>query len=117
MSAARTVTATFAAAPATPPVAPTNITARLLSANGSGATFEIVWNAASSATSYSYFAAFGDGTGERQGTTAPTSVQITMPYHSSGAAAAGFVCVRSIGAAGQSSVDQGCNGLSVPARP
>jgi Divergent InlB B-repeat domain len=117
MSAARTVTATFGAAPAIPPAAPTNVTVRRLTTNTSGATFEIGWSAASGATSYGYFAAFGDGTGQRQGTTAATSVQITMPYHSSGAAATGFVCVRSIGAAGQSSVDQGCNSLSVPARP
>jgi hypothetical protein len=38
-----------------------------------------------------------------------------MPYHGSGAASGGFICIRSVNGAGQSA-DQACNALSVPAR-
>jgi hypothetical protein len=80
-------------------------------------TFAIAWGAASGATSYSYAAAFTDGTASRQGSVTGTTLQLQMPYHASGAAFGAFVCVRSVNAAGQQSVDQSCNAFQVPARP
>src|SRR4029453_5518828 len=43
-------------------------------------------------------------------------MQLRMPYHISGAASDGFVCVRSVNAGGQSA-GLACAGLSVPALP
>jgi hypothetical protein len=42
---------------------------------------------------------------------------LRMPYHASGAAFGGFVCLRSINAAWQQSTDRSCTGVSVPASP
>jgi Divergent InlB B-repeat domain len=106
-----------AATPSTPPPAPGNPTVQQVAADGTGATFAISWSAASGATSYSYVAAFSDGSSAQQGTVTGTSFQLKMPYHASGAAFGAFVCVRSVNAAGQPSADQACNALQVPARP
>src|SRR6185295_12235136 len=64
----------------------------------------------------SYAAGFSDGSGGQQGTVTPTSMQLRTPYHSSGAATSGFICIQSVNAAG-SSVDPACGSLSVPAPP
>jgi hypothetical protein len=59
-----------------------------------------------------------DGSAFQQGSVnGMLSFQLRMPYHSSGTATGGFVCVRSVNAAGQQSADQSCNAVSVPARP
>ena len=88
-----------------------------LAADASGVTFAIAWAPAGGATSYGYAAAFTDGTAAQQGTVTAPSLQLRMPYHVSGAAFSGFVCIRSIGATGLQSTDQSCNAVPVPARP
>jgi hypothetical protein len=100
-----------------PPAAPGSPTVTQLAADASGVTLAIAWTAASGATSYRYGAAFNDGSGAQQGTVTAPSVQLRMPYHSSGAAFGGFVCVGSIGPSGQQSPDPSCSALQVPARP
>ncbi len=101
-------------APATP-AAPT-VTTRTVDATG--VTFDIAWGAASGATSYRYVAGFADGSAAQQGTvTGLLSFQLRMPYHSSGAASVGGVCIRSIGPTGLQSTDQSCSPVTVPARP
>jgi hypothetical protein len=108
-------------APAAPPVpsalpgVPTGPSVTQLGVDAGGATFAVAWGAGSGATSYRYVAAFADGSAAQQGTVTGLSLQLRMPYYWSGAASGGFVCVRSVNAAGQST-DQACNGLQVPAR-
>jgi hypothetical protein len=77
----------------------------------------ITWTAGSGATAYRYTAAFTDGSGVQQGTVTDPWVQLRMPYHFSGAAFDGFVCVESVGPSGQPSPDHACSTLQVPARP
>jgi hypothetical protein len=96
------------------PAAPGNPSVTQLGVDAGGATFAIAWGAASGATSYRYVAAFFDGSAAQQGTVTGPSLQLRMPYHWSGAASGGFVCVRSVNATGQST-DQSCNALRVPA--
>jgi hypothetical protein len=101
---------------ALPPPGTPSVT--LLATDAAGATFLVAWGAASGATSYSYEAAFNDGSAAQQRTVAfLLSFQLRMPYHASGAAFGGFVCLRSINAAWQQSTDQSCTGVSVPASP
>jgi hypothetical protein len=89
-----------------------------LTADANAVTFQVAWAAAGGATSYRYAAGFGDGTAAQQGSvTGLLSFQLRMPYHSSGAASRGFVCIRSVGATGLQSTDQACNAVPVPARP
>jgi hypothetical protein len=104
-------------APAPPPPAPGNPAVSRVIADASGATLTIAWSPASGATSYRWNAAFSDGSAAQQGTGATPSLQLRMPYHSSGAAFAGFICVGAVGPSGVQSVDQSCGALSVPARP
>jgi hypothetical protein len=75
-----------------------------------------MWSAGNGAASYRYAAAFSDGKAPQQGSVTATSVQLRMPYHWSGAAFGGFVCVQSLNAAGLPGTDQSCSPLSVPAR-
>jgi len=102
--------------PSAPPAAPANPSVTRLGIDAGGATFAVAWGGASGATSYRYVAAFADGSAAQQGTVTGLSWQMRMPYHGSGAASGGFVCLRSVNAAGQQSTDQACNGLQVPAR-
>jgi hypothetical protein len=112
------VTATFKVGPpSTPPATPGYPSVTQLAADASGVTFAVVWTAASGAASYRYVAAFSDGTAAQQGTVAALSLQLRMPYHATGAAVSGFICVRSVDAAAQSSLDQSCHAVPVPARP
>jgi hypothetical protein len=101
--------------PAALPAIPGNPSVSPGTADAGGVTFAIAWSSASGATSYRYVAAFNDGSGLQQGAVTSPSLQLRMPYHWSGAAFNGFVCIRSVNAAGQSA-DQACNALSVPAR-
>jgi hypothetical protein len=105
------------AAPAVPPAPPGSPSVTQLATNADGATFAISWGAASGAASYRYVAAFNDGSAAQQGTVTGLSFQLRMPYHSSGLAVGGFVCVRSVSVAGLQSADQSCSALPVPARP
>ncbi len=102
--------------PPTPPDMAGSPNVTQLSADATGVTFAVSWAAASGASSYGYVAAFGDGTGAQQGAVTAPSVQLRMPYHVSGAAATGFVCIRSVGATGVQSAEQSCGPLPVPAR-
>jgi hypothetical protein len=102
-------------APSAPPATPGNPSVSLTTADAGGVTFAIAWGSVSGATSYRYVAAFNDGSGLQQGAVTSPSLQLRMPYHWSGAAFTGFVCIRSANAAGQSA-DQSCNALNVPAR-
>jgi hypothetical protein len=112
-----TVTGAPTPPPSTPPPAPGTPTVTLGATTASAVTFTIAWGAASGATSYSYTAAFNDGSASLQGSVAGTTLQLQMPYHASGTAFGAFVCVRSVDAAGQQSADQSCNAIQVPARP
>jgi hypothetical protein len=104
--------------PATAPAMPGGLSVTTRATDASGVTFDIAWGAAAGAASYRYAAAFADGTAAQQGTvTGLLSFQLRMPYHASGAASGGFVCVRSVGTTGLQSADQACSALAVPARP
>ena len=116
VSAATTVTATFnVAAPSTPPGAPGNPSVTQLSLDSSGVLFAFAWTPGSGAVSYAYTVAFNDGSGVQQGTVTTPSLQLRLPYHASGAAFGGYVCVQSVNAAGQTS-GSSCNALTVPKR-
>jgi hypothetical protein len=89
----------------------------MVTVDASGATFDVAWSAGSGAASYRYVAAFSDGSAAQRGSvTGLLSFQLRMPYHATGAAWGGFVCLQSVGTTGLQSVDQACSGLSVPAR-
>jgi hypothetical protein len=92
------------------------VTATRTKTDSTGATYTVSWSAASGATSYRWRAAFTDGSALREGTVSTRSIQLKMPYHSTGRAFGAIVCVWSIGAGGQSS-NYSCAALSVPARP
>jgi hypothetical protein len=118
LSANRAVTATFnSSGPSVLPAAPGTPSVTQLASDASGVTFAVAWAAVSGAASYGYVAGFSDGSATQQGTVTGPSFQLRMPYHASGAASDGFVCLRSINAAGQQSTDQSCNRVPVPARP
>jgi hypothetical protein len=118
VNAAATATATFnLSALSTPPSAPGNPSVIQLSADASGVTFAFVWTVATGATSYRYTIAFNDGSTTQQGTVTLLSLQLKMPYHASGAASDGYVCIQSVNLVGQTSADSSCAGLTVPARP
>jgi hypothetical protein len=122
VTAATTVTAMFnrtpvAAAPSPLATEPGNPSVTLLAANATGVTFRFAWTAGADATAYRYLLGFDDGSGPQQGTTTGLSVNVSVPYHASGAASAGFVCLHSVNAAGLLSAGVSCSGLAVPARP
>ena len=102
--------------PTAPPAEAGSPSVTQLAADAGGVTFAIAWAPASGAASYSYVGAFFDGTAVQTGTLTAPSMQLRMPYHVSGAAFSGFVCIRSIGATGLQSIDQSCNAMPVPAR-
>jgi hypothetical protein len=87
-----------------------------LSADAIGVTFAFAWSPGSGAVSYAYTVAFGDGTAAQQGSVTAPSLQLRVPYHASGAAVGGYICVQSVNAAGQTS-GLSCNAVPVPARP
>jgi hypothetical protein len=105
------------AAPATAPATPSNPTMSQLSADATGVTFAISWTAVPGAASYRYVAGFGDGSAGQQGTVTSPSLQLRMPYHASGTASTGFVCIRAVSAAGVQSADYACSPVPVPAPP
>ena len=114
VNVAATAIATFnLVAPPSPPGEPDIPSVTLLSADSGGVTFALAWTPGTGATSYAYTAAFSDGTAAQQGTVTVPSGQLRMPYHASGAAAVGFICVRSLNAAGQTS-SPACNAFQVP---
>jgi hypothetical protein len=116
VSGSTTGGATSPSPPPAPPDMAGNPSVTQLSADASGVTFAVSWARATGAASYSYLAAFNDGTAAQQGGVTTTSLQLRMPYHVSGAAVGGFVCILSIGATGLPSGDQSCSALSIPAR-
>ena len=103
--------------PTAPPAEAGSPSVTQLVADAGGVTFAIAWAPVGGAASYGYVAAFTDGSALQQGTVTAPSLQLRMPYHVSGAATGGVVCIRSISATGQQSTDQSCAGISVPARP
>ncbi len=120
VNAATTVTANFSLAappPSDPPDAPGYPTGVQLGADASGVTFAFAWAAGTGATSYQYTIAFTDGTAAQQGTVTGLSLQLTLPYHSSGAASNGFICIQSVNAAGQPAPPCPCGAVLLPARP
>ena len=117
-AAAPTTAPIPAPGPTAPPAPPVNTTVTTLAIDTAGVTFAVSWGAGSGASSYRYTAAFADGSGGQQGSVAGfLSFQLRMPYHTSGAATGGFVCVQSVGPTGLPSAESSCNGLSIPARP
>ncbi len=111
------VSFSITAAPSTPPAAPAWPSVTTLGADTTGVSFAVAWAPVSGVASYRYSAAFSDGTAAQQGTVTTPSLQLRLPYHVSGAAASGFVCVASVNAAGQQSATFACNAVAVPARP
>jgi Divergent InlB B-repeat domain len=103
--------------PLSEPGAPKHPTVSQLAADASGVTFAIAWGAGRGAAAYVYLAEFNDGSAPQQGSVTALSFQLRMPYHASGAAFDGFICIWSVNAAGVLSADQSCNTMSVPARP
>jgi hypothetical protein len=99
------------------PAAPTQPSVTQVATDANGITFAIAWTPVAGVTSYRYSAGFNDGTAAQQGTVTTPSLQLRMPYHVSGQATSGFVCIASVTAAGKQSADQACNTLAVPARP
>ena len=84
--------------PTAAPAPPVNTTAKALTTDTAGVTLGVSWGAGSGASSYRYAAAFSDGSSGQQGSVAGLlSFQLRMPYHASGAASGGFVCVQSVG--------------------
>jgi hypothetical protein len=125
VNAATTVTAAFNGSPVSSPPppppgvpnAPANLSVAQKVADTTGVTFMVTWPTASGATSYSYGAAFVDGTHQQQGTVTSPSLQLKMPYYDTGAATMAYVCVRSKNAAGQQSTGQACGQAPIPQRP
>ena len=118
VTAATTVTATFnVTAPSSPPAAPGNPSVTQVAADSTGVTFRFAWTAGTGATFYRYIVAFSDGSGTQQGSVTGLSAQLKLPYHASGAASSGFVCIQSVNAAGQASADSSCGGFAMPQRP
>jgi hypothetical protein len=105
------------AAASTPPSPPSWPRVTTVAADATGVTFAIVWDPVNGVASYRYGAGFGDGTALQDGTTTLPSIQLRMPYHVSGGAVRGFVCVASISPTGQQSADHNCSTVPVPARP
>ena len=113
-SAPLTFSITALAAPLPPP---DGLSVRQLRANSSGVAFVVRWSAVSGATAYRYVAGFNDGGAAQQGTvTSALWFQLRMPYHASGAPFGGFVCLRSVNAAGRQSAEQSCAPVAVPGR-
>src|SRR5438445_3261711 len=122
VTAAVSVTATFNQAPdTTPPPTPGLLSVVLQSTNATGATFSVTWPASidqpsnTPVPSYTYSAAYNDTQASRSGTVSTNALTLVMPYHTSGTAQSGFVCIRAVDAAGNQSVDQSCNSFTVPA--
>jgi hypothetical protein len=114
------VTATFnvvASAPSSPPAEPGTPSVTQVAADATGVTFRFAWSAGAGASSYRYTVAYSDGSARQQNTVTGLSVQLKVPYHASGAASSGFVCVESVSNTGLTSADTSCAGLAVPARP
>jgi hypothetical protein len=120
VNTATSVIATFnvtSTAPSSPPGAPGNPSVTQVAADTAGVTFRFAWTAGTGATSYRYTVVYSDGSAMQQGTVTSLSVQLKVPYHASGAASSGYVCIGSVNAAGQASADVSCAGLMMPARP
>jgi hypothetical protein len=99
------------------PATPSQPSVMRIATDTNGVTFAVAWPPVSGAASYRYSAGFNDGTAAQQGMLTTTSLQLRMPYHTSGQATSGFVCIASVNGAGKRSADLGCNALAVPARP
>jgi hypothetical protein len=70
--------------------------------DATGATFTVTWPGGGM---YNWVAGYGDGTVSRQGVSSSPAA-VNLPYHPSGAAMVGYVCVSTA-----------CAGLPVPAKP
>jgi hypothetical protein len=89
------------------------------------ATFPVTWAASIDQPSntpvpaYPYSAGYNDGSGLVMGMAGTTSINLVMPYHSSGLAAGAFFCVKAQDTAGNLSPDPlgSCMGFTVPAKP
>jgi hypothetical protein len=98
-----------------PPVSPR---AALAGLDAEGAVFTVSWSAVTGATSYRYEAGYHDvSLGTRRGAAPGSPLSVRLPYHPSGGAVEGFVCLRSVNAIGQVSASQACASLPVPVRP
>src|SRR5437870_373542 len=124
VTAAVTVTATFnqsSSSDTTPPPTPGLLSIVLQSTNATGATFSVTWPASidqpsnTPVPSYPWNASYNDNQAPRSGTVSTNALTLVMPYHTSGTAQPGFVCIRAVDAAGNQSVDQSCNSFTVPA--
>jgi len=107
----------------TPPPTPTALTVSAPRLQAAGMVFTVTWEAAPDQPGnvpiplYRWSAGFNDGSGPLQGSVAGPTLMLTMPYHASGTATAGFVCVLSEDAAGNLSPGVACTNLAIPAKP
>lgn len=108
------VSATLSFLYSTPPVQPAGLTVSAPQAGATDVRYTVTWTALTGLT-YRWSAGFNDGTGAQAGSAAAPPVTVTLPYHTSGQAAGGFVCVRAVknGIEGP----QACAPLAVPAAP
>jgi hypothetical protein len=98
------------------PGPPGTLTIALKSVGATGVTYDVTWTPGTGATGYHLTAGFSDsGVKVDTLTTAPRLLGMVMPYHLSGLANTGFLCVQSQAGA-LTSVDSACAPLLVPAK-
>jgi hypothetical protein len=108
---------------AIPPPTPTALTVSAPRLQPSGMVFTVTWETAPDQPGnvpvpmYRWSAGFNDGSGPLQGSVASPVLMLSMPYHASGTATTGFVCVLAEDAAGNLSPGVTCTNLAIPAKP
>jgi hypothetical protein len=106
-----------------PPPTPTALMVSAPKLQAAGMVFTVTWKSEPDQPGnvpvplYRWSAGFNDGSGPLQGSVAAPVLMLTMPYHTSGAATTGFVCVLSEDAAGNLSPGVTCTNLAIPAKP
>jgi hypothetical protein len=106
-----------------PPPTPKGLTVSAPRLQASGMVFTVTWESGPDQPGnapvplYRWSAGFNDGSAPVQGSVASPVLVLTMPYHASGTATSGFVCVLSEDAAGNVSPGVTCTNLAIPAKP
>ena len=106
-----------------PPPTPTALTVSAPRLQPSAMVFTVTWETAPDQPGnvpvplYRWSAGFNDGSEPRQGSVASPPLMLSLPYHASGNATTGFVCVLSEDAAGNLSPGVTCTNLAIPAKP
>jgi hypothetical protein len=107
----------------TPPATPAELSAELIDTDEDGATFALGWTealdepAALPVARYIVTYGFTDGSVDGEDEATATSADVFFPYHGSGDAASGYVCVAAVDGAENISIDSACATVLVPAAP